>query len=86
MQKKETQAASVSCARTAIEETLTSLNFSSKLWCVFKAFITGSLSEMLFLIEKDRVDVIASIENSVIQFFEETMEMDSFTLRQEVLQ
>lgn len=84
--KKETQAASVSCARTDIEETLTSLNFASKLWCVFKAIITGSLSEMLFLTGKDRVNVLASIENSVTQFFEETMQMDSFTLRQEALQ
>ena len=42
--------------------------FASKLWCVFKSIITGPLSAMLFLIGKERENVLASIENSVTQF------------------
>lgn len=40
-----------------------------------------ALSEMLFLTGKVRVNILENIENSIMQFFEQTMQMDSFALR-----
>lgn len=84
--KKEEGAARLSEVRNNFEESLTSLNFASKLWGLFKALIAGALNEMANLTSVEKTDVLNKIEQTVIDFFTQVMQMDSFTLRQEALE
>ncbi len=69
--------------RHNFEESLSCLNFASKLWGTFKALIAGALSEMGSLTNVDKGDVLRKIEETVVNFFRQIMQMDSFTSRQE---
>lgn len=72
--------------RNDFEESLCSLNFASKLWGLFKALIAGALNEVVNLTQDDKANVMDKIEQTVIDFFTQVMQMDSFTLRQEALE
>ena len=84
--KQEQGAARLSDVRNDFEESLSCLNFASKLWGLFKALIAGALSEMANLTSIEKSDVLNKIEQTVIDFFTQVMQMDSFTLRQEALE
>ncbi|MBA6232496.1 transposase [Colwellia sp. MB3u-64] len=84
--KQEEGAARLSDVRNNFEESLCCLNFASKLWGLFKALIAGALSEMANLTSIEKFDVLNKIEQTVIDFFTQVMQMDSFTLRQEALE
>ena len=59
------------------------LNFSSNLWGLFKALVSGALSEILELGCEDKKHIMSSINQTVVNYFTQVMQMDSFTLRQE---
>ena len=80
--KQEEGAARLSEVRNDFEESLSCLNFASKLWGLFKALIAGALNEMANLTSVEKSDVLEKIEQTVIDFFTQVMQMDSFTLRQ----
>ena len=84
--KQEEGAAGLSDVRNNVEESLSSLNFASKLWGLFKALISGALNEMASLTTVEKGDVLKKIEQTVVDFFTQVMQMDSFTLRQEALE
>lgn len=84
--KQEEGLSKLSEARNEFEESLTTLNFASKLWGLFKALIAGALSEMNKLTAMERSDVLEKIDQTVINFFMQVMQMDNFTLRQEALE
>jgi hypothetical protein len=84
--KQEQGPARLSDVRNNFEESLCCLNFASKLWGLFKALIAGALSEMANLTSIEKFDVLNKIEQTVIDFFTQVMQMDSFTLRQEALE
>ncbi|NQY62222.1 MAG: hypothetical protein HRT38_00655 [Alteromonadaceae bacterium] len=84
--KQEEGAARLSDVRNGFEESLNCLNFASKLWGLFKALIAGALSEIVNFTEQDRLNVMEKIEQTVVEFFTQVMQMDSFTLRQEALE
>lgn len=84
--KQEGDSARLSDVRNDFEESLSCLNFASKLWGLFKALITGALNEMTSLTSADKSDVLKKIEDTVVDFFTQVMQMDSFTLRQEALE
>ncbi|GAW98016.1 MULTISPECIES: IS4 family transposase [Colwellia] len=84
--KQEEGAARLSKVRNDFEESLSCLNFASKLWGLFKALIAGALSEMANLTKVEKSDVLNKIEQTVVDFFTQVMQMDSFTLRQEALE
>jgi len=84
--KQEEGSARVSKVRNDFEESLCSLNFASKLWGLFKALIAGALNEMASLTRDEKHDVVNKIEQTVVDFFTQVMQMDSFTLRQEALE
>ena len=83
--KHEFGAQRLSDVRNEMEENMCSLNFASKLWGLFKALISGALSEMSELSSEDKTNVMAKINQTVINFFTQIMQMDSFTLRQEAI-
>jgi hypothetical protein len=72
--------------RNSLEESLCSLNFASKLCGLFKVLITGALSDIIGLNEDDKHKIIDSIDQTVVNFFTQVMQMDSFALRQETLE
>ena len=84
--KQEEGSARLSDVRNDFEESLSCLNFASKLWGLFKALIAGALNEMTSLTIVDKSDVLKKIEGTVVDFFTQVMQMDSFTLRQEALE
>jgi len=84
--KQEESSARFSEVRNDFEESLNCLNFASKLWGLFKALIAGALSNMVRLSSADKADVLKRIEETVVDFFTQVMQMDSFTLRQEALE
>jgi len=81
--KQEEGAARLSEVRSDFEESLSCLNFASKLWGLFKALIASALHDVVNLTAQDKSDVMEKIEQSVVDFFTQVMQMDSFTLRQE---
>lgn len=78
--------ARLSDVRNGFEESLNCLNFASKLWGLFKALIAGALNEMNNLTSVDKSGLLKKIEETVVDFFTQVMQMDSFTLRQEALE
>ena len=84
--KQEEGSARFSEMRNDFEESLSCLNFASKLWGLFKALIAGALNEMAGLTNVEKSDVLKQIEQRVVGFFTQVMQMDSFTLRQEALE
>ena len=84
--KQEEGAARLSEVRNDFEESLSCLNFASKLWGLFKALIAGALNEMASLTKAEKYDVLNKIDQTVVDFFTQVMQMDSFTLRQEALE
>ena len=84
--KQEEGAARLSEVRNDFEESLTCLSFASKLWGLFKALIAGALSQMACLTSTEKDGVLSKIDQTVIDFFTQVLQMDSFTLRQEALE
>ncbi len=83
---KKEGAARLSKVRSDFEESLSCLNFSSKLWGGFKALIASALHDVANVTAQDKSNVMAKIEQSVVDFFTQVMPMDSFTLRQEAIE
>ena len=83
--KHESGAQRLSDVRNEMEESMCSLNFASKLWGLFKALISGALSEMTELSSEDKTNVMVKINQTVVNYFTQVMQMDSFTLRQEAV-
>lgn len=84
--KQEAGAAQLSKVRNDFEESLSCLNFASKLWGLFKALIAEALNEMANLTYLEKSGVLNQIEKKVVDFFTQVMQMDNFTLRQEALE
>jgi cell division protein ZapA (FtsZ GTPase activity inhibitor) len=81
--KQEEGSARLSDVRNDFEESLSCLNFANKLLGLFKALIVGALNEMANLTSVKKSEVLKKIEQTVVDFFTQVMQMDSFTLRQE---
>ncbi len=52
----------------------------------FKALIASALHDVANVTAQDKSNVMAKIEQSVVDFFTQVMQMDSFTLRQEAIE
>ncbi|NQY63356.1 MAG: hypothetical protein HRT38_06410 [Alteromonadaceae bacterium] len=84
--KQEEGANKLSEVRNGFEESLNCLNFASKLWGLFKSLICIALDSVNNLQSQDKINVMEKIEQTVVDFFTQVMQMDSFTLRQEALE
>ncbi|MFT5813321.1 MAG: hypothetical protein ACI9VT_001069 [Psychroserpens sp.] len=61
--KQEEGSARLSDVRNDFEESLSCLNFASKLWGLFKALIAGALNEMT-ITNVDKDDVLTKIDQN----------------------
>ncbi len=84
--KHESGASRVSAVGNRLEENLCSLHFASKLWGLFKALITEAVDGLIGLKKGDKLEVIERIDEKVVSFFTQVMQMDNFTLRQEAIE
>jgi hypothetical protein len=66
--KQEEGSARLSDVKNNFDESLSCLNFTSKLWGLFKALIAGSLNEMRSLTNVDKDDVLTKIDQTVVDF------------------
>jgi hypothetical protein len=83
--KHEEDAQSLSDVRNDMGKNLRSLDFASQLWILFRAIIAGTFDELEALHGDILGDILRRIDCKVKQFFEQVMQMDSFTLRLEAM-
>jgi hypothetical protein len=69
--------------RQQITANVTSIDYASRLWQVFRAVITCALDEMTMLIEDMAFEVMGAIERHVQSFFVQALQLDVRTLRLE---
>jgi SRSO17 transposase len=81
--KHENGTSRLSDSRNEMIDSLCTLDFASRLWGVFRALIAGALDELKLPSGEGSIDIMGHIERTVTQFFEQVMQMDSFTLRLE---
>ena len=55
--------------RNDFEESLSYLNFASKLWGLFKALIAGALNEMAGLTNVEKSDVLKKLNKELLIFY-----------------
>jgi hypothetical protein len=83
--KYEEDAAMLSDVRNNMGKNLRSLDFASQLWILFRALIAGTFDELEAQYGEIMGDILRHIDCKVKQFFEQVMQMDSFTLRLEAM-
>jgi len=81
--KHEDGASRLSDSRNEMIDSLCTLDFASRLWGMFRALIAGALDELKLLNGEGIADIMGHVDRTVKQFFEQVMQMDSFTLRLE---
>ncbi|MCU7813968.1 MAG: hypothetical protein KZQ81_01900 [Candidatus Thiodiazotropha sp. (ex Rostrolucina anterorostrata)] len=69
--------------RSQIQEQLDSLSFAGKLWQIFRAIISGTLSELQATLGCSVDTVILAIDNRVSEFFISSLQLDAFTMQLE---
>jgi len=75
--------ARLSESRNQMIDSLCRLDFAGRLWGLFRALISGALGELKAQYGELTADIMEHIDRTVKQFFEQVMQMDSFTLRLE---
>ncbi|KAA0448388.1 MAG: transposase [Candidatus Thioglobus sp.] len=75
----------VSVTRNLLSESLNNLDFACKLWGLFKALISDSISSIPSLSLAESEIILDKINEKVTSFFNQIMQMDTFTLRQEAV-
>jgi hypothetical protein len=83
--KHEESAQTLSDVRNDLAKNLRSQDFASQLWILFRAIIAGTFDELKTVYGEILGDILRQIDCKVKQFFEQVMQMDSFTLRQEAM-
>lgn len=83
--KHEENAQTISDVRNDLAKNLCSLDFASQLWILFRAIIAGTFDELKAVYGEILGDILRQIDCKVKQFFEQVMQMDSFTLRLEAM-
>lgn len=69
--------------RNDLVDNLCMLDFAHRLWGLFKLLIAGALNEMGDLISVSQDDIMRCIDDKVKLYFEQVMQLDSFTLQLE---
>jgi hypothetical protein len=67
--------------RSQIQEQLDSLSFAGRLWRIFRAIISGTLSELRRTLGCSVKTVMLAIDERVHEFFVHSLQLDSFTMR-----
>jgi hypothetical protein len=69
--------------RSQIQEQLDSLSFAGRLWQIFRAIISGTLSELRRTLGCSVKTAMLAIDERIHEFFVRGLQLDSFTMRLE---
>ncbi|MCU7888286.1 MAG: hypothetical protein KZQ66_03335 [Candidatus Thiodiazotropha sp. (ex Lucinoma aequizonata)] len=69
--------------RSRIQKQLDSLSFAGKLWQIFRAIISGTLSELQATLGCSVDTVMLAIDKRVSKFFISSLQLDAFTMQLE---
>lgn len=69
--------------RSQIQDQLDSLSFAGRLWQIFRAIISGTLSELNSILSCSVDTVMQAIDKKIQDFFISSLQLDAFTLRLE---
>ena len=83
--KKHDEIDKVSGSRSLFSDSLRNLDFACKLWGLFKALISDAISSITSLSASEGELILDKINEEVTSFFNQVMQMDTFTLRQEAI-
>ncbi len=75
--------ARLSDSRNNMIDSLCTLDFASRLWGLFRGLIAGALGNLQEKYGEHASEIMEHIDLTVKKFFEQVMQMDSFTLRLE---
>ncbi|MCU7899901.1 MAG: hypothetical protein KZQ63_16065 [Candidatus Thiodiazotropha sp. (ex Lucinoma aequizonata)] len=67
--------------RSQIQEQLDSVSFAGKLWQIFRAIISGTLSELQATLGCSVDTVMLAIDKRVSEFFISSLQLDAFTMQ-----
>jgi hypothetical protein len=67
--------------RSQIQEQLDSLSFAGRLWRIFRAIISGTLSELRKTLGCSVKTIMLAIDERIHEFFVRSLQLDSFTMR-----
>jgi hypothetical protein len=77
------QKAHIGEIRSEIQDQLDSLSFAGRLWQIFRAIISGTLSELEAQLGCSVDSVMQAIDKKIQEFFIRSLQLDAFTLRLE---
>ena len=81
--KLEYQHAHIGGIRSNIQDQLDSLSFAARLWQIFRAIISGALSDLQEVLGCSAGAVMHTIDERVNEFFTRSLQLDAFTMRLE---
>ena len=81
--KLECGGARIGEIRTGIEDRLNALSFAGRLWQLFRAIISGTLDELGETLGCSVEALMMAIDDRVNRFFEQSLQLDVFTMRLE---
>jgi len=79
----EGKAARVGDIRSQIKDQLDSLSFAGKLWQIFRAIVSGTLSDLQQLLGCSVNTIMSAIDERIQEFFVSSLQLDVFTMRLE---
>jgi hypothetical protein len=77
--KLEYQHAHIGGIRSNIQDQLDSLSFAARLWQIFRAIISGALSDLQEVLGCSAGAVMQTIDERVNEFFTRSLQLDAFT-------
>ncbi|WP_280525326.1 transposase [Parashewanella spongiae] len=83
--KQNDENSKVCDSRNLLCDSLQNLDFACKLWGLFKALISDAVSSISSLSTTESEIILNKINEEVTSFFNQVMQMDTFTLRQEAI-
>jgi len=81
--KLEDQDARIGDIRSQVQEQLDALSFAGRLWQIFRAIISGTLSELQTTLSCSVGTVMLAIDQRVHEFFIRSLQLDTFTMQLE---
>jgi hypothetical protein len=81
--KLEDQYARVGDIRSRIQGQLDSINFAGRLWQIFRAIISGTLTELRATLGCSVDSVMLAVDKRIQEFFVRSLQLDTFTMQLE---
>lgn len=81
--KLEYQDAYIGSIRSSIQNQLDTLSFAGRLWQIFRAIISGALSDLQKIVGCSSDLVMQTIDERVNEFFVRSLQLDAFTMQME---